>query len=113
MYFDNGKFTVSRDQKAQLQQLARDALGISGYMIQVTSYSPAVGSEPGNQRLSMEQASAVTAILRQSGVPLANVIVSAAMGISEQDAPNQTSKRQSQNRRAVVTLLQNKATTGQ
>jgi outer membrane protein OmpA-like peptidoglycan-associated protein len=112
VYFDNGKFTVSRDQKTQLQQLARDALGISGYMIQVTSYSPAVGSEPGNQRLSMEQVSAVTAILRQSGVPLANMIVSAATGLSEQTAPNQTSKRQSQNR-AVVTLLQNKATTGQ
>ena len=114
VYFDNGKFTVSRDQKAQLQQLARDAHGISGYMIQVTSYSPAVGSAPAdNQRLSMEQASAVTAILRQSGVPLANVIVSAVTGISEQAAPNQTSKRQSQNHRAVVTLLQNNAITGQ
>jgi outer membrane protein OmpA-like peptidoglycan-associated protein len=113
VYFDNGKFTVSRDQKAQLQQLVRDAHGLSGYMIQVTSYSRAVGSEPNNQRLSMEQASAVTAILRQSGVPLANVIVSAATGISEHTAPNQTSSRQSQNHRAVVTLLQNKATTGQ
>jgi hypothetical protein len=93
--------------------LVRDAHGLSGYMIQVTSYSRAVGSEPNNQRLSMEQASAVTAILRQSGVPLANVIVSAATGISEHTAPNQTSSRQSQNHRAVVTLLQNKATTGQ
>ncbi len=54
-------------------------------MIQVTSYSSAVGSEPNNQRLSMEQASAVTAILRQSGVPLANVIVSAAMGLERPD----------------------------
>jgi outer membrane protein OmpA-like peptidoglycan-associated protein len=110
VYFDHGKFSVSRDQKAQIQQLAREAHGISGYMIQVTSYSPAVGSEP-DQRLSMEQASAVTAILRQTGVPLANVIVSSATGLGEQTAPSQTSKRQSQNHRAVVTLLQSKGTT--
>jgi outer membrane protein OmpA-like peptidoglycan-associated protein len=113
VYFDSGKFTVSRDQKAQLQQLVREAHGISGYMIQVTSYSPAVGSGPDNLRLSMEQASAITAILRQSGVPLANVIVSSATGLGDQTAPNQTSKRQSQNHRAVVTLLQNTTITGQ
>jgi outer membrane protein OmpA-like peptidoglycan-associated protein len=113
VYFDNGKFTVSKDQKAQLQQMAKDARSLSGFMIQIAAYASAVGSEPDNQRLSMERANAVTAILQQSGVPLANVIVPAAMGISEQAAPNTTSKEQAQNRRAVVTLLQNKGIVGQ
>jgi len=111
--FDNGKFTVSKDQKAQLQQMAKDARSLSGFMIQIAAYASAVGSEPDNQRLSMERANAVTAILQQSGVPLANVIVPAAMGISEQAAPSTTSKEQAQNRRAVVTLLQNKGIVGQ
>jgi outer membrane protein OmpA-like peptidoglycan-associated protein len=113
VYFDHGKFTVSRDQKAQLQQMAKDARGLNGYMIQVAAYTSAAGSEPDNQRLSMERASAVTAILRQSGVPLANVIVSAAMSTSEQGAPSATSKGPAENRGAVVTLLQNKRITGQ
>jgi outer membrane protein OmpA-like peptidoglycan-associated protein len=113
VYFDNGKFTVSRGQKAQLQQLAKDARDLNGYMIQVAASSSAVGSEPNNQRLTMERASAVTAILRQSGVPLANVIVPAPMGTSEPGAPDTISKGQSQNHRAVVTLLQNKGMTAQ
>jgi hypothetical protein len=56
----------------------------------------------------MERASAVTVILRQSGVPLANLIVSAATDLSEQTAPNTGSKEQAQNGRTVITLLQNR-----
>jgi hypothetical protein len=97
VHFDRGKFAVSKDQKGQLQELAKDAKSLNGYMIQVAAYASATGSEAESQRLSMERANAVTAILRQSGVPLANVIVPAAMRISE-------------DRRAVVTLLQNKNT---
>jgi outer membrane protein OmpA-like peptidoglycan-associated protein len=113
VYFDDGKFSVSKDQRAQLQQLARDAQSVGGYMIQVAAYTSGIGSKPEEQRLSMERASAVTGILRQSGVPLAKVIVPAAMGISETSAPHVTSKGQAQNRRAVVTLLQNKGITAQ
>jgi outer membrane protein OmpA-like peptidoglycan-associated protein len=109
VYFSDGKYAVSRDQKTQLQQLARDAQGVHGYMIQVAAYASDVGPESSNQKLSMERANAVTAILRQSGVPLSNVIVPAPMGVSEQVAPNTTSKGQAPNRRAVVTLLQNKS----
>jgi outer membrane protein OmpA-like peptidoglycan-associated protein len=108
VHFGNGKNTVSRSQKAQLQQLASEAQGVREYMIQVATYTPGVGSEPDTQKLSMERASAVTVILRQSGVPLANLIVSAATDLSEQTAPNTGSKEQAQNGRTVITLLQNK-----
>jgi outer membrane protein OmpA-like peptidoglycan-associated protein len=111
--FDRGKFTVSRDQKEQLQQLAKDARSLNGYMIQVAVYASAAGSDPDRQRLSMERANAVTTILRQNGVPLANVIVPAAISIREQAAPDATSKGQAENRDAVVTLLQNKGIAGQ
>jgi outer membrane protein OmpA-like peptidoglycan-associated protein len=55
VYFGDGKYAVSRDQKAQLQQLARDAQGVHGYMIQVAAYASDVGPESSNQKLSMER----------------------------------------------------------
>ena len=64
-------------------------------------------------RLFLEpRADAVTAILQQAGVPPANVMVPAAMGVSQQVAPNTTAQGQAENRRAVVTLLQNKGIAG-
>jgi outer membrane protein OmpA-like peptidoglycan-associated protein len=98
--FPKGKFDLSKDQKAQLQALAAQALGVNGYMISVAAYAASAGPEAANQRLSMERARAVTAILHQGGVPLANVIVPAAT----ETAPNSTAK--GQDRSAVVTLLQ-------
>jgi outer membrane protein OmpA-like peptidoglycan-associated protein len=113
VYFDNGKSSVSRGQKAQLQQLAREAQGVRNYMIQVATYTPASGSEPDTQKLSMERASAVTVVLRQSGVPLAKLIVSAATDAGEQTAPDTSSKGHAGNSRTVITLLQDTAISGQ
>jgi outer membrane protein OmpA-like peptidoglycan-associated protein len=100
--FDNGKATVSRGQRAQLQQLVKEAQRLRGYMIRVAVDASVVSPEPNDLRLNMERASAVTAILRQCEVPLANVIVSAASG----DLPDAPSSGPAQNRRAVVTLLE-------
>jgi len=108
VYFANGKATISKEARAQLQELAAQAGGTHAYMIQVQAYASAVGSDPLNQKLSMDRAAAVTAILQQSGVPPTKVIVPAAMGTTQQVAPNKTEKDQAENRRAVVTLLQNK-----
>lgn len=112
VYFRNGKADVSKSDKAQLQEIAGQARGMSTYVIQVQAYASAVGPDPVNQRLSMERANNVTSILQQNGVPLTNVVVPAAMGITDQVAPNNTARGQAQNRRAVVTLLQNKGLGG-
>jgi OOP family OmpA-OmpF porin len=108
VYFRNGKAEVSKSDKAQLQEIAAQARNMPTYVIQVQAYASAVGSDPVNQRLSMERANNVTAVLQQSGVPLTNVVVPAAMGITDQVAPNNSERGQAQNRRATVTLLQNK-----
>ena len=108
VYFKNNKADVSKSDKALLQEIAAQARSSQSYVISVQAFASAVGSDPLNQRLSMERANAVTAILQQSGVPLTNVVVPAAMGITEQVAPNNTLRGQAQNRRAIVTLLQNK-----
>jgi len=112
VYFANGKYDVSKAHKAQLEELAAQAQGLQGYVISVAAYTSAVGSGPLNQRLSRQRADAVTTILNQAGVPLMNVLVPAAMSVSEQVAPNTTAKGQAENRRAVVTLLQNKGVAG-
>jgi outer membrane protein OmpA-like peptidoglycan-associated protein len=108
VYFRNGQATIAPSYKTQLEQLAAQAKGVDGYKVQVQGYASAVGPNALNQKLSMQRADAVTAVLQQSGVPLTNIVVPAAMGISEQVASNKTRKGQGENRRTVVTLLQNK-----
>jgi len=112
VHFANGRYEVTPAEQAQLEELATQAQGLQGYMISVAAYASAVGPAPLNQRLSRQRADAVTAILQQAGVPPANVMVPAAMGVSQQVAPNTTASGQAENRRAVVTLLQNKGIAG-
>jgi outer membrane protein OmpA-like peptidoglycan-associated protein len=108
VYFANGRVDIAPKYRAQLEQLAAQAKGVDGYLVQVQGYASAVGSASLNQMLSMKRADGVTAILQQNGVSPTNVVVPAAMGTTGQVASNKTSKGQAENRRAVVTLLQNK-----
>jgi OOP family OmpA-OmpF porin len=108
VYFQNGRASIAPRYKAQLQELAGKAKGGSGYVVEVKGYASAVGADALNQRLSLQRAQAVTAVLQQHGVPPTNIVVPAAMGVSEQVASNKTAKGQAENRRTVVTLLQNK-----
>ena len=108
LYFKNNKYDLSKSDKALLQEIAAQARSDRAYVISVQAYASAVGSESLNQRLSKQRADAVTAILQQSGVPLTNVVVPGAMGTTNQVATNKTQQGQAENRRAIVTLLQNK-----
>jgi outer membrane protein OmpA-like peptidoglycan-associated protein len=108
VYFGNGRSNIESKYKTELQQLAVQASGVEGFMIQVQGYASAVGSNALNQKLSMQRADAVTAVLQQGGVALPNIVVPAAMGITEQVGSNATTKGQAENRRTVVRLLQNK-----
>ena len=108
VYFRNGLATIEPEDRAKLQELALNADAVPGYMIQVQGYASDVGSKAANQALSQRRADAVTALVHQSGVPASNVFAPAAMGVSAQVASNATSKGQAENRRTVVTLLQNK-----
>jgi outer membrane protein OmpA-like peptidoglycan-associated protein len=108
VYFRNGKAMVEPKYKTQLQQLAAQTKDVRGYAVQIEGYASAVGSQALNQKLSMQRADAVAAVLQQNGVPLTSVVVPAAMGTTGQVATNKTAKGQAENRRTVVTLLQNK-----
>jgi outer membrane protein OmpA-like peptidoglycan-associated protein len=103
--FSDGKFNTSRDQRAQLEQLAKEAQRIDGYMISIAAYAPAAGSGTDAQRMSMLRAQTIRATLQQNGVPLANVIVP-AMKIDDSTDP----APKNQESRAIVTLLKNAGT---
>ena len=113
VYFGNGRVTVPSKYKNQLQQFAAQARATTGYVIQVQGYASDVGPAPLNQRLSALRADTIAAMLQQNGIPPTNMLPPAAMGVSEQVAANKTAKGQAENRRVVVTVLQNKGITGQ
>jgi outer membrane protein OmpA-like peptidoglycan-associated protein len=108
VYFENGKASIAPKYKEQLEQLAAQAKATNGAVVQVQGYASAVGQAALNEELSQKRSDAVTAILQQSGIAPTNVAVPAAMGTTGQVASNKTAKGQAENRRAVITLLQNK-----
>jgi OmpA-OmpF porin, OOP family len=113
VYFANGQISVEPKYKPELLSLAKKALTINGYIIQVQGYASAVGSAALNQKLSMERADNVLAFLEQdANIPLTNVLAPSAMGTTDQVASNQTAEGQAENRRVVVRILQNKGISG-
>jgi OOP family OmpA-OmpF porin len=114
--FGNGRVEIEPKYRPQLMQLAQQAMGIKGYMIQVKGYASKVGSRALNQRLSLERARNVTNFMEQQGnIPLTNILSPGAMGTSRQVAPSPdetAAEGQAENRRVVVMILQNKGIAG-
>jgi outer membrane protein OmpA-like peptidoglycan-associated protein len=112
VYFANGKSAVPSKSRHGIEQLIATAKDLRGYVVQVQGYASAVGSEALNERLSTDRAVAVTRILQENGIPPTSIAPPAGMGITSQVAPNKTLKGQAENRRAVITVLQNKGISG-
>lgn len=113
VYFGNGKTEVEPKNEAPLLALAEKAKSINGYMIEVKGYASTAGSVKVNQRLSEDRADNVTNILIQKGnIPLTRMLAPGAMGESQQVGDDKTAEGQAENRRVVVSVLQNKAVAG-
>ncbi len=113
VYFANGSTAIDSQYKPQLVKLAKQAMSINGYTMQVQGYASAVGSAALNQKLSLERAEHVLDFLeQQGGVPMTNILAPGAMGTSDQVGSDSTSEGQATNRRVVVKILQNKAISG-
>jgi OmpA-OmpF porin, OOP family len=111
--FGNGQVTVEPQYMPQLLNLAQQAKGTTGYILQVQGYASKVGGAALNQTLSTERAQNVTEFLEQQGqIPLTNLLAPGAMGTSNQVAPDTTVEGQAENRRVVVKILQNKGIAG-
>ena len=113
VYFANGKVKVDPKYEAPLLELTKSAKDVEGYVIEVTGYASAAGSTEVNQKLSADRANNVINILLQKGdVPMTRILAPAAMGESRQVNNNKSAEAQSENRRVVVRVLQNKAIAG-
>jgi outer membrane protein OmpA-like peptidoglycan-associated protein len=94
-------------------QVARNALKLKGYLLEVKGYTDSDGHPAMNQDLSMRRAESVVAFLQQYGsVPLTHVLTPGAMGETSPAASNETSQGRAENRRAEVKILVNRGLSG-
>src|SRR5215472_17154300 len=113
MKFAVGSSKLSAQDREQLKSLAEAAVGIKGYIVEVTGYADATGDAEMNTKLSEARAKeVVTYLIQQCGIPSRHVVAPAAMGEYGAAAPNETKAGRAENRRVEVKVLVNKGIAG-
>lgn len=111
--FDVASAKISAKDQEELKNLAENAKGLTGYIIEVTGYADSTGSAAMNTKLSERRAKAVITFLMQQGsVPVRHIIAPGAMGEYGAAAPNETKAGRAENRRVEVKVLVNKGIAG-
>jgi OOP family OmpA-OmpF porin len=111
--FAVGKSVISANDKAALSKMAKDAVNLKGYIIDVKGFADSSGTATMNQQLSMDRAQAVIAYLIQDcKIPVRHVIAPGAMGTADPAATNETASGRAENRRVEVKVLVNKGLAG-
>jgi outer membrane protein OmpA-like peptidoglycan-associated protein len=111
--FAVGKSIISADGKAALSKLARDAVNMTGYIIQVKGFADSSGTAAMDQKLSMDRAQAVIAYLTEKcNIPVRHIVAPGAMGKADPMASNETASGRAENRRVNVKVLVNKGLAG-
>ena len=107
--FNSGSTKISAKDQEELKKLAQTAIGLTGYIIEVTGYADASGSAAMNTKLSEDRAKGVVTFLMQQGnVPIRHIVAPGAMGEYGPAASNETKAGRAENRRVVVKILVNK-----
>jgi outer membrane protein OmpA-like peptidoglycan-associated protein len=110
--FRRNSAVLSRDAKAQLDQLAQQALTAKGYVLEVSGFSSAEGNKEQNRRLSQQRADVVIRYLVENHqVPLRRIITPYGYGESQPVADNTTRAGRAENRRVEVKILVNRGLT--
>ena len=113
IYFPTGSASLSSQSRSQLMQVARNALKLKGYLLEVRGYTDSSGHPAMNQDLSMRRAESVVAFLQQDGnVALTHILAPGAMGETGPAAPNESPQGRAENRRAEVKVLINRGLSG-
>jgi outer membrane protein OmpA-like peptidoglycan-associated protein len=110
IYFDTGKWALSRDEEAQLCAAADQAKAMDNALLLVVGYTDAVGSEDYNQVLSERRAAKVVNYLQQKcGWAPYRMLTPTGMAEADPAADNTTAEGKAQNRRVAVNILVSKA----
>jgi OmpA-OmpF porin, OOP family len=107
--FKTGSALLSKDSKAQLDEVATKALNSKGYVIEVTGFADSTGSVARNRALSQRRADTVIRYLIENhSIPLRRIVTPYGYGESNPVAENTSRDGRAQNRRVEVKLLVNK-----
>jgi outer membrane protein OmpA-like peptidoglycan-associated protein len=113
IYFDTGKWALSREEEAQLCAAADQAKAMDNALLLVVGYTDAVGSEDYNQVLSERRAAKVVNHLQQKcGWAPYRMLTPTGMAEADPAADNETAEGKAQNRRVAVNILVSKAVEG-
>ena len=113
IYFDTGKWALSREEEAQLCAAATQAKGMDNALLLVVGYTDAVGGEDYNQVLSERRAAKVVNHLQQKcGWAPYRMLTPTGMAEADPAADNNTAEGKAQNRRVSVTIMVSKAVEG-
>ena len=111
--FRVGSAKLSADAKAALDEIADQAKGDKGQVIQVAGFASADGNESLNRRLSRERAEAVMSYLVENHeISQRRIITPLGYGETHPAADNATRDGREQNRRVEVAILVSKGLTG-
>ena len=107
--FRSGSAILSKDSKAQLDDVATKALNSKGYVIEVSGFADTTGSVARNRILSQRRADNVIRYLVENhSIPLRRIVTPYGFGESNPVAENDSREGRAQNRRVEVKLLVNK-----
>ena len=110
IYFDTGKWNLSRDEESQLCAAAEQAKAMDNALLLVVGYTDEVGSEDYNQVLSERRAGKVVNYLQQHcGWAPYRMLTPTGMAEADPAADNTTAEGKAQNRRVAVNILVSKA----
>jgi OOP family OmpA-OmpF porin len=113
VFFASGSKSITAKDQAALKDMARNAVNLTGYLIEVKGYADSSGNATLNQKLSMDRAQVVVAFLIQDcNVPVRRIVAPGAMGEAAPAASNETAEGRSQNRRVEVKVLVNRGLAG-
>jgi OmpA-OmpF porin, OOP family len=110
--FETGKSELSDEGKTQLTELANEAKGLKGYLVEVKGFASTSGGAERNQALSDERSESVEAFLQQQGIALQHIVNTGAMGTTAPVAANDTEEGRKQNQRVEVKILVNRGVGG-
>lgn len=103
---------LSRDAKAQLDEIAKVAFNAKGYLLEVSGFTAAEGNADASRRLSQSRADAVIRYLvEQHRIPLRRITTPYGYGAAQPVAENTTRAGREQNRRVEIRMLVNRGLT--
>jgi len=104
--FRSGSSVLSADAKTGLDGIAEQTKAEKGFVIEITGFASADGSEAANRRLSQRRADAVVQYLAENhNIPLRRIVTPFGYGEKQPVADNSTRDGRKQNRRVEVKIL--------